>query len=144
MVGTWIGLLVVSIGTAFRTWNIMNEDYELFGGHLSQPLSMFISSGLVAAAPAFIVFLWLPLLALGIITFRLSNGVSRLVGALQGQLNEGEEHPLQAIGIVAGAAVLVVSTVLMLLFGVNTELPRKKEGTAAHFVVQPHGVMLPI
>ena len=62
---------------------------------------------LIYAWPAFAVFAWLPLFALGIVTARLLTPLSWIVGRTQWFLKEGKEHPLKAIGYVAAVVVFL-------------------------------------
>jgi len=54
-----------------------------------------------------LVFVWLPLFALGIVIVRLLTPLSWIVGRTQWFLKEGKEHPLKAIGYVAAVAVFL-------------------------------------
>ncbi len=62
------------------------------------------------AFPAFLVFAWLPLFALGIMIARLLMPLSWIVGRTQWFLKEGKEHPLKAIGY-AAAVIVFLGTV---------------------------------
>jgi hypothetical protein len=66
-----------------------------------------LSSNFHYAWPAIIVFVWLPLFALGIVIARLLTPLSWVVGRTQWFLKEGKEHPLKAIGYVAAVAVFI-------------------------------------
>jgi hypothetical protein len=59
--------------------------------------------------PAAIVFAWLPLFALGIVTARLLTPLSWIVGRTKWFLKEGKEHPLKAIGYIAAVVVFLVT-----------------------------------
>jgi hypothetical protein len=61
--------------------------------------------------PAFFVFAWLPLFAVGILTARFLTPLSWIVGRTQWFLKEGKEHPLKAIGY-AAAVVVFLGTVV--------------------------------
>lgn len=61
------------------------------------------------AFPAFAVFVWLPLFALGIVIVRIVTPLSWIVGRTQWFLKEGKEHPLKAIGYVAAVVVFLVT-----------------------------------
>jgi hypothetical protein len=67
--------------------------------------------------PAVIVFAWLPLFALGILTARLLTPLSWIVGRTQWFLKEGKEHPLKAIGYVAAVAVFLGTVTARAVFG---------------------------
>lgn len=56
---------------------------------------------------AVVVFIWLPLLALGILIVRLLTPLSLIVGGTQWLLKEGKDHPLKAIGYVAAIVVFL-------------------------------------
>jgi hypothetical protein len=59
--------------------------------------------------PATLVFAWLPLFALGMISIRFLNIGSWLVGKTQWYLKDGNDHPLKAVGYVAGVFVFVLA-----------------------------------
>jgi hypothetical protein len=59
--------------------------------------------------PAIIVFVWLPLLALGILVIRALTPLSWIVEKAQWALKEGDQHPLKAIGYVAAVVVFAVT-----------------------------------
>jgi len=63
----------------------------------------------MAALPAMAVFVWLPLFAVGILVVRLLSPLSWVVTKAQWALNEGNKHPLKAVGCVAAVAVFVVA-----------------------------------
>jgi hypothetical protein len=66
------------------------------------------------AWPAMAVFVWLPLLALGIVVARLPT--SWIVGRAQWFLKEGKEHPLKAIGYVAAVVVFLGTVAARAIF----------------------------
>jgi hypothetical protein len=78
---------------------------ELF--ELAMPWGEYGFWTLTLAWPAIIVFAWLPLFALGILTARLLTPLSWIVGRTQWFLREGKEHPLKAIGYVAAVVVFL-------------------------------------
>jgi hypothetical protein len=67
------------------------------------------SATLYFVTPALVVFIWLPLFALGILIVRLWTPLSWAVGTTQWFLKEGKEHPLKAIGYVAAVVVFIVA-----------------------------------
>jgi hypothetical protein len=96
--GTLISLIIVFVGILLR-----DATYVLTNLTESDPIliSTFFS------IPAFAVFLWLPLFALGIVIVRLLTPLSWIVGRTQWFLKEGKEHPLKAIGYVAAVVVFL-------------------------------------
>jgi hypothetical protein len=58
--------------------------------------------------PAVVVFVWLPLFALGILAVRALGPLSWIVAKAQWALKEGDKHPLKAIGCVAAVTVFAV------------------------------------
>ena len=70
---------------------------------------MHFRGSLSFAAPAAIVFAWLPLLVLGILAVRSIGSMGFAVTNVQGLLKDGKEHPLQAAGFVAAFVVFLVS-----------------------------------
>ena len=75
---------------------------------------------LIFAWPAMAVFVWLPLFALGIVISRLLTPLSWIVGRAQWFLKEGKEHPLKAIGYVAGVAVFLGTVAARVVFSSTT------------------------
>jgi hypothetical protein len=71
----------------------------------------------IYAWPALLVFAWLPLFALGILTARLLTPLSWVVERTQWFLKEGKEHPLKAIGYVAAVVVFVAAVAWRAVFG---------------------------
>jgi hypothetical protein len=65
--------------------------------------------------PAMIVFIWLPLFALGILVIRALTPLSWIVAKTQWALKEGDQHPLKAIGCVAAAVVFAIAVGLRAL-----------------------------
>jgi hypothetical protein len=63
-------------------------------------------------APAFAVYLWLPLFAIGVVAARLFNPIVNSVGWLQWLVVNGRNRPVEAIGYIA-AAVVFVTTALV-------------------------------
>jgi hypothetical protein len=72
--------------------------------------------GLVYAPPTMVVFLWLPLFALGIFVVRAFAPLSWAVEKARWFLKDGEEHPLKAVGYIAGLFVFVFAAFLKTIF----------------------------
>jgi hypothetical protein len=66
--------------------------------------------------PAIIVFIWLPLFALGILIIRALTPLSWIVAKAQWALKEGDKHPLKAIGCVAAVVIFAVTVGLRAIF----------------------------
>jgi hypothetical protein len=62
--------------------------------------------------PAFVVHLWLVLFAFGVLFIRALNLFFSAVGWTQWFIKQGQHHPLQAIGYVAGGIVLIVTVII--------------------------------
>lgn len=99
-----VGLIAiyVSVPTALKLETLPIELIE----H-SMPWGPDGIRGLLYAWPAMAVFVWLPLLALGILLARLLTPLTWIVGRTQWFLKEGKEHPLKAIGYVAAVVVFL-------------------------------------
>ncbi|HEY7243191.1 MAG TPA: hypothetical protein VH678_04820 [Xanthobacteraceae bacterium] len=65
---------------------------------------------------ALVVHLWLPLFALCALLLRALNYFRRAVGGMQWLLKRGREHPLDAIGYIAGILVFVITVVIQKIF----------------------------
>jgi hypothetical protein len=63
-------------------------------------------------APAFLVYLWLPLFLIGGLLNSGLNAFFRTGGLAQRFIKHGDEHPLDAIGMVAAAIVFVATVIL--------------------------------
>jgi len=61
---------------------------------------------------AFVVHLWLPLLALCVMFLRSLNYFRFAVGGVQWFLNRGREHPLDAIGTVAAILIFIATAII--------------------------------
>jgi hypothetical protein len=105
VVGAACGVAIVLAANALRIAPILfSEDWPWT---INMPWGLFDNRLFFFAWPALAVFIWLPLLALGIVTIRLLTPLSWLVGRTQWFLKEGKEHPLKAIGYVAAVVVFL-------------------------------------
>ena len=114
--GTAIGVLIVILGNIARGVVFYFSDHHLFQDNLAfstfawrDPIFYGLMKGALYTPPALAVFGWLPLFALGIAFMRLLNPLAWLVGKAQWALKDGKDHPLKAIGYVAGAIVFLVT-----------------------------------
>jgi len=78
------------------------------------PVISFIVAAPIVNLSAFVVHLWLPILALCIAIVRVLNWLQVAVGKTQWLLKGGKEHPLDAIGYVAAALVFAGTGALRL------------------------------
>lgn len=62
--------------------------------------------------PGIVVFAWLPLFAAGILLLRMINPLLVIVRKAQWFFKDGKDHPLEAIGLVAGIIVFVLAALL--------------------------------
>ena len=136
--GAASGIAIVLLGNSLRTiliWPFviyfaqteyepsllerLNTYYGSFSGFES--LVWFAVSAsdifIIFSRPALAVFTWLPLFAVGILIARLLTPLSWLVGMTQWALKEGNEHPLKAIGYVAGVVVFLGTVAGRAAFG---------------------------
>jgi hypothetical protein len=109
--GLFIACLIVTVGGAARITVAAHSGAKLivlqvigYGIFLGRYESLVP----LLAFPGIIVFAWLPLFALGIFVIRASNLIAAAVGKVQWFLKEGKEHPLEAIGYIAGIAVFLI------------------------------------
>jgi hypothetical protein len=123
---TLLGFLSVGIGTLFRMFvSLMFFPMPLpyppeRAFHEGVPLFRFediFTFAVVAVVPAVAVFMWLPLLAFGILVLRLLKPLSWAVSKVQWFLAEGEKHPLKAVGFIAALTVFVISSCWQTIFG---------------------------
>jgi hypothetical protein len=132
--GTVLAVIVVCLGTILRgqpSMDLLLEDH--LNGVLRDAkqssddveevkrVVLAASQGLLegfftflaaSALPALAVFAWLPLFALGILAIRAIAPLSWLVAKAQWALNEGDKHPLKAVGCVAAVIVFAIAAVL--------------------------------
>jgi hypothetical protein len=66
--------------------------------------------------PAIVVFSWLPLFGLAILVLRAANSLFWAVQKMQWFMKNGQDHPLDAVGYIAGAIVFVIASVWHLFF----------------------------
>jgi hypothetical protein len=88
-----------------------NFTLQFFLSNLLQPAML----ELLALPPALLVFAWLPLFGLGLAMVRLINVLQPVVLKMQWFLKDGKDHPLIAVGYVAGAIVFVIAVAWRLL-----------------------------
>jgi hypothetical protein len=116
--GGFMGAAIVLVANALR-WFILNlywcSQIGLFCRGAIPSFDLALAKDLLFALPAIVVFIWLPLFALGIAAARLLSPLSWMVEKTQWLLKEGEKHPLKAIGYISAvlvfAAVIVARTV---------------------------------
>jgi hypothetical protein len=101
----WYGMLQENAGVSVVRWAL----FVL--------LATTKSAALLLMYPAVVVFVWLPLFALGILAIRALTPLSWIVEKAQWVLKEGDKHPLKAIGCVAAVAVFVVTVGLRAIIG---------------------------
>jgi hypothetical protein len=88
-----------------------SASYFLFSVKSGTLLSAIFTPCLVLA-PALIVFAWLPLFGISLLLIRLLNLLTPVVAKTRWFLKEGNDHPLIAVGYVAGAIVFVIAVAL--------------------------------
>jgi hypothetical protein len=62
--------------------------------------------------PALATHIWLPLLAVAAASVKAANYFLWSVGKMQWFLRQGHEHPLEAIGYVAGGIVFILAAIV--------------------------------
>jgi hypothetical protein len=82
-----------------------------FYGFLWVIYSFWQSGGLIFFAPAFLVHLWLPLFLVAALINIGLRAFLRAAGLAQRFIKHGDEHPFDAIGIVAATLVFVVTMI---------------------------------
>jgi hypothetical protein len=114
-IGAAVGVVIVLFGNAFRAVSVALT-FDLGSVSRSPNSNYFISvfpllfqSYAVLCLPAMVVFVWLPLFALAITFFRGLDTLFWLVGRTQWFLQDGEQHPLRAVGYAASIIVFVVA-----------------------------------
>lgn len=114
--GTLFALLIVYLGVWIRD---MHEIY-LIQWRLDWRMIVLAAVNWPAvfrtALPAIIVFAWIPLLALGLLSIRLVPMLMWTVAKAQWTLKEGEEHPLRAVGCVAAVIVFALAAIWQVIF----------------------------
>jgi hypothetical protein len=110
---TLVGLLQMNAGPLSR--NVLVTPDDLSPHMLSEaylPALLFY--------PGIVVFAWLPLFAAGIVLLRMINPLLVAVMNAQWFLKDGKEHPLDAIGLVAGIIVFGLAVVWQVFFKTAT------------------------
>jgi hypothetical protein len=119
--GALAAILIVTLGNLLR--DIMLIFINVKGHFYIPPLSkqaldflaFIFAASLIFSIPALIVFVWLPLFAIGILVARITGPLFRAVGKIQWFLKEGQTHPLRAVGCVAAIVVLGFGIILQTL-----------------------------
>lgn len=114
----WVirGFLLIIL-VAYQTGSSLNNLLRIVVQTLySVVVTHHTESGLMLGLPAAIVFVWLPLFAIGICVLRVAKPVRWAIVRAQRFLKGGKEHPLDAIGYIAALVVLVGSLAFQCLF----------------------------
>jgi hypothetical protein len=116
LVGATVGMTVVGLGALLRT-----EILWLYASHIEGPiglgaLQIFARASFVGAAPAAMVFAWLPLFAFAILVIRAITPLSWLVTQVQWALRGCAGNPLKAVGYVAAAIVFLATAGWRIIF----------------------------
>jgi hypothetical protein len=80
----------------------------------------FVFGAFGLTIPATAVFIWLPLLAFGLLLLRAGTPASLVVAKVQWLLKDGKDHPLEAVGYVVGAVVFILAAVWQVFFKTAT------------------------
>jgi hypothetical protein len=99
-IGTILAISIVILGMFARGLILFAS------GYLENDTLTLILFGALSL-PAFAVFGWLPIFAIGIAVIRMISPLSWMIGRTQWFLKDGKEHPLKAIGYVAAMVVFV-------------------------------------
>ena len=113
ILGTWTGVAIVIAANVLRLMLLYVFLWIVPGLDRVPGLDSVI---LPLALAALAVFVWLPLVALGILTARFLTPLSWVVGRTQWFLKEGMEHPLKAIGYVAAVVVFLGTVAVRVIF----------------------------
>jgi hypothetical protein len=108
--GALLGVPVVCLGAAVRAWiaYLTTCFCELHLLPTAEWPQLLWGRTRLTIVPALVVFAWLPLLGLGILTVRILSPLSWVVSKVQWGLKDGSEHPLKAVAVVAAASVFIV------------------------------------
>ena len=126
--GSLIGGLIVMAGTFARGalgfvaagWQLGALALLTTVGPQELARVFFTSLTIDYSIPAAVVFAWLPLFALGIFVLRLAKPTTAAVGKVQWFLKDGKQHPLEAVGYIAGIAVFLIVAGWQLFFRTGT------------------------
>ncbi|MBR0718939.1 hypothetical protein [Bradyrhizobium liaoningense] len=121
--GTLVAVVVVYFFSVLRVMAFMLLGEELTRilykpDHPPDEAALAIPFGvtILFMLPAFGVFAWLPLFAVGILGARAMVPLSRAVAKTQWALRGGKDHPIRAAGYVAAAFVLLAGLIFHILF----------------------------
>jgi hypothetical protein len=120
LVGLLLGAFVVGIFTAVLLFEERYGLGEWLGpviddGQISQVIGLQLAHSAMYSIPALFAQLWLPLFVFGLICMKGIHYFLRAVQSMQWFLKRGDEHPLDAIGYVAGAVVFAMSITVRLI-----------------------------
>jgi hypothetical protein len=111
-VGAACIVVLIFIGARFVILQILlgADTLDSLGDKINQ---VYFGDGKEAylGIPAIIVFSWILLLGFGIALLRMAKPVSQATSTLRWLLKDGKDHPLIAVGYVAGAIVFFVSAI---------------------------------
>jgi hypothetical protein len=118
MLGALTAVVIVTLGNLLRSildigFLISIIVFKGYGSTLrfDQSGRLFFFT-FIFSIPALVVFVWLPLLAIGILVARASGPFLWAVGRTQWFLKDGQNHPLKAVGCVATVVVFGVGLIL--------------------------------
>jgi hypothetical protein len=115
---TIVGITAVFVVTVIELrfsdylFSSIHEWLESVFGVSRPPLIVRLLRELKSVAPAFFVHLWTPLFLLGAMMNTLLRMFFRGVGIAQWFLDRGDQHPLEAIGLLASLVVFAVVAVV--------------------------------
>jgi hypothetical protein len=113
--GALTAILIVTMGNLLRDI-VAFAFFAAKKGQFHAPpldqLALVFAVTFIFSIPALIVFVWLPLFAMGILVARITGPLFRAAGKIQWFLKDGQTHPLKAVGCVAAVAVLACGIIL--------------------------------
>jgi hypothetical protein len=115
--GFVVAALIVLVSFIARSYAVSVSELGLgLSGAILRDLKNWVFFPLYMLIPAIAVFFWLPLYGVSILLLRAIGPVKWAVGKVLWLLKDGEKHPFDGIGYVAGAIVFVITAVWQVLF----------------------------
>jgi hypothetical protein len=119
MSGIFIPVAIIEISILLRALYIVGMEHGGSIGDLFQLILLSMYNDFLGfaftrelfAVPAMVVFAWLPLFGLGLLMLITMRPLSITIEKMQWFLREGKDHPLDAVGYMAGGIVFIIAAV---------------------------------
>jgi hypothetical protein len=108
-----VGCAVVAVGLDWKTRFLVATAMRDLISLDAPNIARLFNNMYLFLVPALLVYLWLPLLAVGALVTRLFYSIFRATEWAQSFLEQGDKHPLEAIRMVTAALVFAAAVIWM-------------------------------